>query len=181
MRVLSRLFRGKFLHRLRDLYQNGELSFYGQAESFESEKAFQKLLRGLYRSEWVVYAKRPFGGPAQVIQYLGRYTHRVAISNSRIQSIADGKVSFSYKDYRQDGQKKIMTLDALEFIRRFLQHILPSGFHKIRYYGILATRNRKTKLAGLQGILGYCPADQCAVAAGPEEIDNENQLNQPLW
>ncbi|MEZ5045146.1 MAG: transposase [Saprospiraceae bacterium] len=96
----------------------------------------------------------------------------VAISNSRIQSIADGKVSFSYKDYRQDGQKKIMPLDALEFIRRFLQHILPSGFHKIRYYGILATRNRKTKLAGLQGILGYCPADQCAVATGPEAADD---------
>ena len=166
VRVLSRLYRGKFLHRLRDLYRAGELAFHGQAESLESEKAFQKLLRGLYRSEWVVFAKRPFGGPQQVVQYLGRYTHRVAISNRRIQSIEDGKVSFSYKDYRQEGQKKIMTLDAVEFIRRFLQHVLPPGFHKIRYYGILATRNRKTKLAGLQRSLGYCLANQSAVATG---------------
>jgi len=164
VKVLSKVFRGKFLHGLRALYQNGELAFYGQAEEFQSEKAFQKLLRGLYRKEWVVYAKRPFGGPEQVIRYLGRYTHRVAISNRRILSVKDGKVTFTYKDYKQEGQKKIMTLDAVEFIRRFLQHILPSGFHKIRYYGILSTRNRKTKLAGLQRSLNYAPVSREVIA-----------------
>lgn len=170
VKVLSKVFRGKFLHGLRALYQNGELAFYGKAEEFQTEKAFQKLLRGLYRTEWVVYAKRPFGGPEQVIRYLGRYTHRVAISNRRLVSVKDGRVTFTYKDYRQEGQKKIMTLDAVEFIRRFLQHILPYGFHKIRYYGILATRNRKTKLAGLQHSLGYSPAGQDAMAVDEPKI-----------
>ena len=180
VRVLSRLFRGKFLHDLRTLYQNGELAFYGQAESFEQEKAFRKLLCGLYRREWVVYAKRPFGGSEQVIQYLGRYTHRVAISNRRIQSVKEGKVSFTYKDYRQDSRKKLMTLDAVEFLRRFLQHILPSGFHKIRYYGILATRNRKTKLARLQRSLGYRSANQNAMETGPPAVGAVHILEPKL-
>lgn len=157
VRVLSRLFRGKFLHDLRELYRQGELEFSGQAQALEAEKSFQQLLRSLYQSEWVVYAKRPFGGPEQVINYLGRYTHRIAISNRRILAVQDGKVTFVYKDYRQSGQQKTMTLDAGEFIRRFLQHCLPSGFHKIRYYGILSIRNRKTKLAALQQRLDYQP------------------------
>ena len=157
VRVLSRLFRGKFLHYLRNLYQQGQLQFHGQAKDLAPEKPFKQLLTALYKSEWVVYAKRPFGGPEQVINYLGRYTHRIAISNRRIVSLQGGKVSFAYKDYRQDGQQKTMTLDAREFIRRFLQHCLPPGFHKIRYYGILSIRNRKTKLATLQRSLDYLP------------------------
>ncbi len=157
VRVLSRLFRGKFLHHLRNLYQQGQLEFHGQAAALEADKPFKQLLTALYKSEWVVYAKRPFGGPEQVINYLGRYTHRIAIGNRRILSVQDGKVSFAYKDYRQDGQQKTMTLAAGEFIRRFLQHCLPPGFQKIRYYGILSTRNRKTKLAALQQSLGYQP------------------------
>lgn len=157
VRVLSRLFRGKFLHALRSMYQQGQLEFHGQAALLAEDKPFKQLLTALYKSEWVVYAKRPFGGPEQVINYLGRYTHRIAISNRRILSLQNGKVSFVYKDYRQDGQQKTMTLDAVEFIRRFLQHCLPPGFHKIRYYGILSIRNRKTKLANLQRSLGYQP------------------------
>ena len=157
VRVLSRLFQGKFLHYLRQMYQQGQLEFHGQAAALEAEKPFQQLITALYKSEWVVYAKRPFGGPEQVINYLGRYTHRIAISNRRILSVQDDKVSFAYKDYRQDGKQKTMTLDAREFIRRFLQHCLPPGFQKIRYYGILSTRNRKTKLATLQQSLDYQP------------------------
>jgi predicted RNA-binding Zn-ribbon protein involved in translation (DUF1610 family) len=153
VRVLSRLFRGKFLHQLRSMYQAGKLHFYGQYQALEVEKTFLQLLGSLYRTEWVVYAKRPFGGPAQVINYLGRYTHRVAISNSRITAIENGNVSFTYKDYRQNGIQKVMTLQAVEFIRRFLQHCLPPGFQKIRYYGILATKNRKTKLLLLQQLM----------------------------
>lgn len=164
VRVLSRLFRGKFLHHLRNLYQRGQLQFHGQAEALAPEKPFKQLLTALYKSEWVVYAKRPFGGPEQVINYLGRYTHRIAISNRRILAVQDGKVSFTYKDYRQNGQQKTMTLDAPEFIRRFLQHCLPPGFHKIRYYGILSIRNRKTKLAALQKSLGFHPPNTEAPA-----------------
>ncbi len=157
VRVLSRLFRGKFLHYLRDLYQQGQLEFCGQAAALEHEKTFKQLLTALYKKEWVVYAKRPFGGPEQVINYLGRYTHRIAISNRRILAVQNGNVSFTYKDYRNNGQQKSLTLDATEFIRRFLQHCLPPGFHKIRYYGILSIRNRKTKLATLQKSLQYQP------------------------
>lgn len=159
VRVLSRLFRGKFLHRLRSMYAAGELEFYGQAEALREGGEFRLLLRRLYQKDWIAYAKRPFGGPGQVISYLGRYTHRVAISNRRILSIAGGKVRFAYKDYRQGGKAKAMTLDALEFIRRFLQHCLPKGFQKIRYYGILSTRNRREKLAALQRSLGYVPPE----------------------
>ncbi len=156
-RVMSRLFRGKFLHRLKAMHAAGELDFFGQAAELQEQVKFRQLLRLLYKKEWVVYAKQPFGGPEQVVNYLGRYTHRIAISNRRIENIADGKVIFSYKDYRKEGQKKSMTLDAVEFIRRFLQHCLPHGFQKIRYYGILSTRNRKTKLANLQKCLDYQP------------------------
>ena len=157
VRVLSRLFRGKFLGHLRELHRQGCLQFHGQAEPLEDPLKFRQLTAALYQTEWVVYAKRPFGGPQQVINYLGRYTHRIAISNRRILAVEDDKVTFAYKDYRQNGAKKVMTLHATEFIRRFLQHCLPPGFQKIRYYGILATRNKKTKLALLQQNLHYCP------------------------
>ena len=150
VKVLSRLFRGKFLHQLNNMYKTGKLHFYGQYQVLEEEKVFKQLVGKLYRTEWVVYAKRPFGGPAQVINYLGRYTHRVAITNKRITAIENGNVSFTYKDYRQNGAQKVMSLTAVEFIRRFLQHCLPPGFQKIRYYGMLSTRCRKTKLLLLQ-------------------------------
>ncbi|MBX2929474.1 MAG: transposase [Saprospiraceae bacterium] len=118
VQVLSRLFRGKFLHHMRALYPQGDLAFHGQAQAFQCADAFRHLVRQLYAKEWIVYAKRPFGGPQQVIQYLGRYTHRIAIGNHRIESIGQGKVSFRYKDYRDAGATKLLTLDAVEFIRR---------------------------------------------------------------
>jgi len=170
VRVLSRLFRGKFLSHLQELHRQGSLQFHGQAEPLQDGRTFRQLTHELYKKEWIVYAKRPFGGPQQVINYLGRYTHRIAISNSRILAIEDEKVTFAYKDYRHDGAKKTMTLHATEFIRRFLQHCLPPGFQKIRYYGILATRNKKTKLALLQHNLHYCPPPaEPAVEPGKEK------------
>ena len=156
VKVLSRLFRGKFLAALKQAFSQGKLQTPAQA-GFSSMPQFNAYLRPLYRKEWGVYAKAPFGGPKQVIQYLGRYTHRVAISNDRILGLEDGKVRFQYKDYNNGNKRKIMQLDAQEFIRRFMMHILPPGFHKIRYYGILATRNRGTKLAQARKVLGQKP------------------------
>jgi hypothetical protein len=115
--------------------------------------AFAAHLRLLRRIEWVVYAKRPFGGPQQVLNYLGRYTHRIAIANSRLVALADGRVSFLWKDYRHRDRAKVMTLDAGEFIRRFLLHVLPDGFHRIRHYGYLANGHRLAKLTGCRRLL----------------------------
>lgn len=154
VRVLSRLLRGKFLGSLKQAYQAGSLQCVGKVEHLGDPKAFQILLDQLYEQEWVVYAKRPFGGPEQVLEYLGRYTHRVAISNNRIVKLENGQVTFRWRDYRDGSRTKLMTLDALEFIRRFLLHILPPGFFKIRYYGILGSRNRHTKLKRCKEILG---------------------------
>lgn len=148
--VLSTLFRGKCLAALKQLYRDRQLSFFGSAAPFECEEPFMTLLHHLYRSNWVVYAKAPMSGPQQVLRYLGRYTHRIAISNRRILDIRDKKVRFAYKDRKDQDRDKTLTLDTTEFIRRFLLHVLPDGFHKIRYFGILAIRNRKTKLKTLQ-------------------------------
>lgn len=169
-RVMARLFRGKFLHQLNALYAAGGLDFFGQAQELQDQPKFRQLLGLLYKKEWVVYAKQPFGGPAQVVNYLGRYTHRIAISNRRIQQVDQGKVTILYKDYRKEGQEKSMTLDAVEFIRRFLQHCLPHGFQKIQYSGILSTRNRKTKPANLQKCLDYQPP-----VVAPLRCANEKQ------
>jgi hypothetical protein len=128
IKVMSAVFRGKFMEMLKAFCRK------------ENILPTQDFINGLYKNDWVVYAKQPFAGPEQVIEYLGRYTHRIAISNHRIQSIQDGKVVFSYKDYRQGGARKIMPLDAREFLRRFCLHILPPGFMKIRHYGMLANR-----------------------------------------
>jgi hypothetical protein len=132
VRVLSRLFRRLFLQNLLDAFEAGKLRFFGNLAGLAESTAFAAALDQLSHIEWVVYAKPPFGGPAQVLTYLGRYTHRVAIANSRLISLSDGKVRFTWKDYRQDGKAKLMTLDANEFIRRFLLHALPDGFHRIR-------------------------------------------------
>lgn len=147
VRVLSALFRGKFLALIQQVFERGELQFPGNAASLQAPVAFGKLLSSLYRKEWVVYAKEPFGGPEQVLGYLGRYTHRVAISNNRIQSLHDAKVSFEWRDYKDANKHKLLTLNADEFIRRFLLHILPKGFCKIRYFGFLANRNKWAHLA----------------------------------
>jgi len=154
VRVLGKLFRGKFLARLQAIYQAGQLSLNGSVESLRDSANFQRLLAALYRQRWIVYAKPPFGGASQVYRYLGRYTHRVAISNRRLVSLDQGRVTFRYKDYADQHRHKQMTLDAEEFIRRFLLHVLPKGFVRIRHYGLLAGRNVDTKLAECQRLLG---------------------------
>jgi hypothetical protein len=147
VRVLSRLFRRLFLDELRTAFAAGELGFFGELAALAEPAAFARYLRELRRVEWVVYAKPPFGGPAQMLAYLARYTHRVAIANSRLVSLASAEVAFRWKDYRHHGKTKLMTLAADEFIRRFLLHTLPDGFHRIRHYGFLANRQRAAKLA----------------------------------
>jgi hypothetical protein len=146
VRVLSRLFRGKFLAFFDEAFQRHQLRFHGQLHDLAEATAFQKLLDKLHATEWVVYAKPPFGGPEQVLKYLARYTHRVAISNHRLLKMEDDQVFFHYKDYADDHAQKIMSLDAVEFIRRFLQHVVPSGFVRIRHFGFLANRFRSEKL-----------------------------------
>ena len=139
VKVLGRLFRGKFLAGLQQLYHRGELQLHGSVAALAQPGCFQSLLRSLYRRDWIVYAKPPFGGAQQVFRYLGRYTHRVAISNQRLLHLQDGKVVFQYKDYAQGQKRKQMTLAAEEFLRRFLLHVLPKGFVRIRHYGLLAS------------------------------------------
>ena len=136
VRVLSRLFRRLFLDELRRAFEAGDLGFCGNLAGLAQSAAFARRLRELRQVEWVVYAKPPFGGPEQVLAYLGRYTHRVAISNARLVEMTDNRVSFRWKDYRHHGKSKVMALDADEFIRRFLLHTLPDGVHRIRHYGL---------------------------------------------
>ena len=146
VRVLSRLFRRLFLQALRRAYAATQLRFFGDLLGLHDPHQFRRYLAPLGDTEWVVYAKPPFGGPRQVLEYLGRYTHRVAISNQRLLSLQDGQVSFRWKDYRHPQRPKVMTVAADEFIRRFLLHSLPMGFQRIRYYGFLANRQRARKL-----------------------------------
>ncbi len=147
VRILSRVFRGKFLQRLRQAYESGQLEFHGSLAAQGTAAGWARLLAESYRKEWVVYAKPPFGGPEQVLKYLARYTHRVAISNSRLLALEQGRVTFRWKDYAAGSRVQPMTLSAVEFLRRFLLHVLPTGFVRIRHYGILANRHRQEKLA----------------------------------
>ena len=143
VKVLSIVFRGKFLYYLKKAYTSNELKFKGEIEKLKSQELFKQHLDKLYKKQWVVYAKKPFGNAEKVLSYLGRYTHRIAISNHRIKKVENNKVSFQWKDYSDNNKKKIMRITAEEFIRRFLLHVLPSGFFKIRYYGLLSSRNKK--------------------------------------
>jgi putative transposase/transposase-like zinc-binding protein len=153
VKVLGRLFRGKFLAGIRAAWAAGELTFGGSVAALAEPAAFRRWLDGLYRQDWVVYAKRPFGSAEQVFRYLGRYSHRVAIANSRLLSFEDGRVSFRWKDYADDNRTKVMQVDADEFIRRFLLHVLPSRFVRIRHFGLLAARNVTTKLQRCRELL----------------------------
>lgn len=146
VKVLAKKFRGKCLHYLKRYYQENRLNFYGNAGQYQDKNSFQKLLDLCYAKDWYTYAKESFSGPLGVVKYLGRYTHRIAISNQRIVSLDENNVTIAVKDYKDNNQKKTVTLTGVEFIRRFLMHILPRGFVKIRHYGILANRNKKTKL-----------------------------------
>ena len=165
VRVLSRLFRGLFLHYLEKAYAAGGLHFFSAQRHLQEPAAFQRHLAPACDSEWVVYAKRPFAGPRQVLDYVGRYTHRVAIANSRLLSVDDGKVRFRWKDYRHGNRQKVMSLDGGEFIRRFLIHVLSDGFQRIRYFGFLGNCHRTRKLALCRQLLGMTQAEP--VAADP--------------
>jgi hypothetical protein len=165
VRVLSRVFRGKFLAMLRNAFEQGNLSFHGKLAVLADAGEFQRRLTASAQTEWVVYAKPPFGGPEQVLKYLARYTHRVAISNRRLVALEDGEVKFHWKDYAHGGGQKTMTLKATEFIRRFLLHVLPSGFVRIRHYGFLANRVCREKLALCRALLGV---EEAPVPVAPE-------------
>src|SRR5580658_8867870 len=158
VQVLGSRFRNLFLTYLQEAFQAGKLRFHGDMAGLARPAAFQALCDRARKIKWVVYAKAPFGGPEQVLKYLALYTHRVAISNSRILTIADGKVTFLWKDYADSNKTKVMTLDAVEFIRRFLLHILPAGFVRIRQFGFLANRARREKLELCRALLGAPPA-----------------------
>ena len=168
VKALSRVFRGKFVDGLKRLYRRGKLNCSGPAALLAAPKQFAKLLRNVYRQDWVVYAKPAFGGPSQVLRYLGRYTHRVAISNHRIVSFDGERVTFRYKDYAHGGKHRVMALTAIEFLRRFFLHVLPKGFVRIRYFGFLANRWRKARLAICREVLG-CAASAYAAGATPTQ------------
>ena len=162
VRVLSCRFRRLFLEFLEKAFADGELQFFSSLQELQNRQRFLRYLAPLRKSKWVVYAKAPFAGPQQVLDYVGRYTHRVALSNNRLLAIEDGQVRFRYKDYRDDSQQKTMTLSADEFIRRFLLHVLPEGFHRIRYYGFLGNRHRKQKLELCRRLLKMAPREETA-------------------
>lgn len=154
VRVLSRLFRRLFIEALESAFGHGELVFHGQLARLNQWLGFKREVERVRHKEWVVYAKQPVGGPAQVLDYLGRYTHRVAISNNRLVSMRDGRISFRWKDYRRGSCQRVTTLSAGEVIRRFLLHVLPRGFQRIRHYGLFSNRCRKEKLAKCRLLLG---------------------------
>jgi hypothetical protein len=154
VRALSRMFRGKFLAGLKALYDRGKLQFHGQLQNLAQPCEFAALLRWAAHDNWVVYAKRPFAGPQQVLKYLSNYTHRVAISNRRLLCADNQRVSFSYKDYADQERRKTMTLELPEFVRRFCLHLLPERFVKIRHYGLLGNRQRTQRLARARALLG---------------------------
>jgi hypothetical protein len=160
--VLSCMFRGLFLRALEKAFIAGELNFFSAHRHLHEPAAFRRYLAPAWKVNWVVYAKRPFAGPAQVLDYVGRYTHRVAISNNRLVSMDGGQVSFQWKDYRDDNRQKTMTLPAEEFIRRFLIHVLPNGFHRIRYYGFLSNCHRARKLERCRELLRMAPVEPAA-------------------
>jgi Putative transposase/Transposase zinc-binding domain len=169
VRVLSRLFRRLFLKFLQKAFDSGKLRFFSDLQVLQDRKAFLRHLAPVRKAEWVVYAKPPFAGPQQVVHYVGRYTHRVAISNHRLLDIGDGAVRFSWKDYRDNQQQKTMTLPADEFIRRFLLHVLPEGFQRIRYYGFLGNRYRQKKLARCRQLLGMTSSGETLPAQEPQK------------
>lgn len=180
VRVLSKLFRGKFLDGLKAARQRGELEYHGSLEDLCEEQAWQDFL-GLVPTDWVVYCKRPFRRPGRVLKYLARYTHRVAISDQRIQEVTDDSVTFSYKDYRDQGKTKSLTLAGEEFLRRFLLHVLPKRFMRIRSYGFLSNAVRAVKLKLIRGWLTpeEPPSEPVAFGsheeAGSETVSKSNQ------
>jgi hypothetical protein len=162
--VLRKVFRGKFVSALKQAFCNGQLCFHGDLALLAQPKTFAAWLRPLYRKKWIVYLKPPFGGPQFVLHYLGRYTHRVAISNHRLVSFADGKVTFRWRDSAHNSEQKLLTLSLDEFLRRFLLHLLPKGFVRIRNFGLLANRKRATTLPLCFHLLGATPQTERAAS-----------------
>ena len=168
VRVLSRLFREKYLAYLREAYQSGDLVLAGRLENLREERAWRTYLAPIAKQDWVVYAKPPFGSPAQVLKYLARYTHRVAISNRRLIALEDGMVAFSYKDYKRGHRRRVTRLSAIEFMRRFLLHVLPRSFMRIRHYGLLANRMRRENLRLCRRLLNSPIAFEADAEETPE-------------
>jgi len=169
--VLRKVFRGKFIDALKQAFRDGQLSFHGDLKLLAQPKTFAAWLRPLYRKDWIVYLKPPFGGPQFVLQYLGRYTHRVAISNHRLVSFADGKVTFRWRDSAHNNEQKLLPLSLDEFLRRFLLHLLPEGFVRIRNFGFLANRKRATTLPLCFQLLSAAPpTDQEVSTSGPSDL-----------
>ena len=196
VRLLSRVFRGKFVAGLKQAFRKGDLCLPGALKPLAQDQAFRSFLRTLFRQDWVVYAKPAFGGPQHVLHYLARYTHRVAISNHRLVSFADGKVTFLWKDYAQDHKRRLLTLTAQEFLRRFLLHTLPRGFVRIRFFGLLANRRRAALLPLCRRLLEANPrfsapapsttsdksaAWPCPLCGGPMVIVERLTAQQLLW
>ena len=154
VKVVSRVFRGKYLAELKRLWSEEKLEFHGTAEPYKNHYAFKELLNACYHKEWIPYCKKPFQGAESVIKYLGKYTHRIAISNYRIKSISKAAVTFAVKDYRNNGQWKEVTVPGEEFIRRFLMHVPPKRFVRIRHYGLLSSRNKNRKITLCRNLLG---------------------------
>lgn len=181
VRVLSRLFRRLFMEKLIAAHKAGHLKFFGIHDALANPQAFATYLAPLRRAEWVVYAKRPFGGPQAVLAYLSRYTHRVAIANSRLIACDRTGVTFRRKDYRTDGRdrQKVMTLATAEFIRRFLIHVLPNGFHRIRHYGLLASGTRADNIARARRPLGVPVIQPEAGDDSGAEADEPKPLSHP--
>jgi Putative transposase/Transposase zinc-binding domain len=181
VRVLSRLFRRLFLEKLVAAHAAGELQFFGEHAALSERKAFATYLAPLRSREWVVYSKRPFGGPKEVLRYLARYTHRVAISNRRLIACDDKGVTFKWKDYRLEGRQryKLMTLATHEFIRRFLIHVLPAGFHRIRYYGLLASGKRAENIARARELLALPLLPIEAIKAATTKPDEPQAPEHP--
>lgn len=173
VKVLSRVFRGKFVAGLRQAYRRKKLRFHGPIADLEDSKRFAAFLRTVFRQDWVVYAKPAFGGPTQVLRYLGRYTHRVAISNHRLLAFDGERVTFRWKDYAHGSTQRKMTLSASEFLRRFAQHILPRGFVRIRQYGFLANRCRTANLAVARQLLAITPK--------PPQACQNSVTDAPAW
>jgi Putative transposase/Transposase zinc-binding domain len=191
VRVLSRVFRGKFVAGLRQAFHSKQLAFHGDLQPLANEKVFSAFLRTLFREEWVVYAKAPFGGPEHVLQYLARYTHRVAISNHRLLSVDADHVTFRWKDYAHHSKCRAMTLTLEEFLRRFLQHVLPKGLPRIRYFGWLANRRRHELLTLCRTLLAVTPPStvsnhaettvwRCPACGSPMRVAERLTANQIL-
>jgi hypothetical protein len=180
VRLLSQRFRKRFLWQLRQAFRHGALRFTGELLFLASPAAFEALCEKASKIEWVVHCKPPFGGPQRVLKYLARYTHRVAISNHRLRALENGRVSFEWKDYAHHSQNKIMTLDAIEFMRRFLLHVLPSGLVRIRQFGFLANRFRTRNLQLCRDLLAVRQTPALADSHNPADTNLQNRSSCPI-